>query len=79
MRSTQMSGWGQKAHPKVRECLGGPPGGPELFRRPPGGLGWVGRPSRRSWRGREAHPTVWEGSVGPPKDPGGVGRGPLEH
>ena len=71
---------GPKDHPDVREShtrvwegSGGPPGG----------LGVVGRPSRRFGMGWEAHAEVWEthpdvreGSGGPPIGPGGVGDPP---
>ena len=44
------------AHPEVREGSGGPPGG----------LGGVGRPTRRSVKGREADPEDRERSGDPP-------------
>ena len=42
--------------------------------RPPGGPGWVGRPSRRAGMGWEAVPEGLEGLGCPPGEPGGVRR-----
>ena len=55
----------QEAHPEVRSGLGGPPGSPELVRSPPGGLGLVGMPFRKSCTGREVFPVVRDRSGGP--------------
>ena len=50
-RPSCRSGWGQKAHPEVREVSGGPFEGLEG---PPGDSGGVGRPTRRFEWGQKA-------------------------
>ena len=83
----QRSGRDQDILLKVWEGLGGPArslGDPrgglqepqvrEGSRGPPGGLGVVVRPSRRSGRGHESLPKSLKGSGGPPRGPGEIGK-----
>ena len=60
----RMSRTGQVVIWKVRDGLGGPPGGPGL----------VGGPSRRSWTGRGTLSKVWNGESSQRSE---MGRGTL--